>query len=51
MRRSEILGMKWEHIGIDNQRDLLPLTKNGSSKWVPLTKKCYGHIGSSSTDH
>ena len=39
MRRSEILGMKWEHIGIDNQRVLLPLTKNGSSRWVPLTKK------------
>jgi integrase len=31
--------MKWEHIGIDNQRVLLPLTKNGSSRWVPLTKK------------
>ena len=39
MRRSEILSMKWEHIGIDNQRVLLPLTKNGSSRWVPLTKK------------
>ena len=39
MRRSEILGMKWEHIGIDNQRVLLPLTKNGSSRWVPLSDK------------
>ena len=39
MRRSEILGMKWEHIGIDKKRVLLPLTKNGSSRWVPLTKK------------
>ena len=38
MRRSEILGMKWENIGIDKQRVLLPLTKNGSSRWVPLTK-------------
>ncbi|MDB9915671.1 site-specific integrase [Alphaproteobacteria bacterium] len=39
MRRGEILGMKWENIGVDNQRVLLPLTKNGSSRWVPLSKR------------
>ena len=53
MRRSEILGMKWEHIGIDNQRVLLPLTKNGSSRWVPLTKKAMDILGQvpRTTDH
>ena len=53
MRRSEILGMKWEHIGIDNQRILLPLTKNGSSRWVPLTKKAMGILDQAprTTDH
>ena len=53
MRRSEILGMKWEHIGIDNQRVLLPLTKNGSSRWVPLTKKAIDILSQvpRTTDH
>ena len=53
MRRSEILGMKWEHIGIDNQRVLLPLTKNGSSRWVPLTKKAMDILDQAprTTDH
>ena len=39
MRRSEILNMKWEHLGLDNKRVLLPMTKNGSSRWVPLSNK------------
>ena len=39
MRRSEILNMKWEHLGLDNKRVLLPMTKNGSSRWVPLSDK------------
>ena len=53
MRRSEILNMKWEHIGIDNQRILLPLTKNGSSRWVPLTKKAMDILDQAprTTDH
>ena len=53
MRRSEILGMKWEHIGIDKQRVLLPLTKNGSSRWVPLTKKAIDILDQAprTTDH
>mgnify|MGYP001299484209 FL=1 len=53
MRRSEILGMKWEHIGIDNQRVLLPLTKNGSSRWVPLSEKAIKILKNvpSSTEH
>ena len=39
MRRSEILNMKWEHLDLDNKRVLLPMTKNGSSRWVPLSDK------------
>ena len=53
MRRSEILSMRWKHIGIDNQRILLPLTKNGTSRWVPLTKKAMDILGQvpRTTDH
>ena len=39
MRRSEILRMKWEHLGLDNKRLLLPIKKNGSSRWVPQSDK------------
>ena len=53
MRRSEILNMKWEHLGIDNKRVLLPMTKNGSSRWVPLSEKAIKILKNvpSSTDH
>ena len=53
MRRSEILGMKWEYIGIDSQRVLLLLTKKVSSRWVPLTKKAMNILDqvSRTTDH
>ena len=53
MRRSEILSMKWEHIGIDNQRVLLPLTKNGSSRWVPLSNRAMEILDQAprTTDH
>ena len=37
MRRGEILGLRWEHIDWEHQRALLPLTKNGRSRWVPLS--------------
>ena len=39
MRRSEILSMKWKYLGLDNKRVLLPVTKNDSSRWVPLSDK------------
>ena len=53
MRRSEILNMKWEHLGLDNKRVLLPMTKNGSSRWVPLSDKAIKILKDvpSSTDH
>ena len=31
--------MKWEHLGLDNKKVLLPMTKNGSSRWVALSDK------------
>ena len=39
MRRGEILGLEWENIDWINKRALLPLTKNGCPRWVPLSKK------------
>jgi integrase len=44
MRRGEILGLRWEHIDWKNKRALLPLTKNGRSRWVPLSAKALQHL-------
>jgi len=37
MRRGEILAMKWEHFDIDRRSLLIPETKNGHSRTIPLT--------------
>ena len=37
MRRGEILGLRWTNIEWRKQRALLPITKNGRSRWVPLS--------------
>ena len=37
MRRGEILGLQWEHVELDRRIAYLPLTKNGSSREVPLS--------------
>ena len=42
MRRSEILGLRWEHVDLDKRIACLPLTKNGSSREVPLSTKATG---------
>ena len=39
MRRSEILGLTWENTSLERQLAYLPLTKNGTSREVPLSKK------------
>ena len=39
MRRGEILGLRWEHVDLDRHIAYLPLTKNGSSREVPLSTK------------
>jgi len=39
MRRGEILGLRWEHVDLERRIAYLPLTKNGSSREVPLSTK------------
>lgn len=39
MRRGEILSLEWKHIDVERSKALLPNTKNGRSRWVPLTPK------------
>ena len=39
MRPGEILGLQWEHVDLDRRIAFLPLTKNGSSREVPLSTK------------
>ena len=39
MRRSEILSLTWDNISLEQQLAYLCLTKNGTSRAVPLSKK------------
>lgn len=39
MRLSELLSLEWEDIDLKKQIALLPMTKNGESRTVPLSKK------------
>ena len=39
MRRGETLGLRWEPVDLDRRIAYLPLTKNGSSREVPLSTK------------
>ena len=39
MRRGEILGLTWDNISLERQLAYLPLTKNGTSREVPLSTK------------
>lgn len=43
MRRSEILGLEWSHIDWEKSKALLPLTKNGRARWVPLSDLALRH--------
>lgn len=38
MRRGEILGLQWEHIDLIKRTAFIPITKNGESRLVPLSK-------------
>ena len=44
MRRGEILGLRWEHIDLDRKTAFLPITKNGSSRWVPLSDEAFAKL-------
>jgi len=39
MRRGELLGLRWEHIDLERRVAHLPLTKNGTSRDVPLSTR------------
>jgi len=39
MRRGEILGLQWVHINLNKRTAFLPMTKNGTSRTVPLSSK------------
>jgi integrase len=39
MRRSEIIGLRWEHVDLVRRVAHLPATKNGSSRDVPLSTR------------
>jgi integrase len=39
MRRGELLGLRWEHVQLTKRIVHLPLTKNGESRDVPLSRR------------
>jgi integrase len=39
MRRGELLSMRWENVNLKLQTVLLPMTKNGTARTVPLSKR------------
>ncbi|WHS95355.1 site-specific integrase [Sinorhizobium kummerowiae] len=39
MRRGEILSMRWHHIDLDRRSVVIPETKNGYPRTIPLTSK------------
>jgi integrase len=39
MRRGEILGLHWGNVDLERQTAFLPITKNGKSRFVPLSRR------------
>lgn len=39
MRRGELLALRWEHVSLDKRTALLPDTKNGTRRRVPLSPR------------
>ena len=39
MRRGELLGLRWEHVHLSRRIVHIPLTKNGESRDVPLSRR------------
>ena len=48
--KGEILGLRWEHIDLDKQTVFLPMTKNGSSRWVPLSHEAVTMLSKATKD-
>ncbi len=40
MRQGELLAAKWSHINLQARHWFIPLTKNGESRTIPLTRRC-----------
>lgn len=45
MRAGEILGLTWDHVDLQNRTVLLPKTKNGDSRQVPLSTAAIAILG------
>ncbi|WP_397473744.1 site-specific integrase [Pusillimonas sp.] len=39
MRRGEIVRLDWDHVNLKNRTVLIPVTKNGKKRTIPLSKK------------
>lgn len=39
MRRGELLSLRWSNIDLENQTAFLPMTKHGTARTVPLSRK------------
>ena len=39
MRKGELLALQWKDIDLDKRTALLPQTKNGTARWVPLSPR------------
>lgn len=39
MRRGELLALQWQHVNLDARAALLPMTKNGRARTVPLSSR------------
>lgn len=45
MRRGEMLGLQWKDINLQTRTAYIPLTKNGSSRTVPLSTEAINILG------
>jgi integrase len=51
MRRGELLSLRWENVDLVAQTALLPLTKNGTARIVPLSKKAVAVLRTLKQEH
>jgi integrase len=45
LRRGELLSARWDHVDWDDRSLLIPLTKNGHARTLPLTTDCLKLLG------
>jgi integrase len=50
MRQGEMLGLRWEHIDLEGRTALLPRTKNGRARTVPLSLEAIRILEASSNN-